>query len=120
MTEEEEQEVGRGGYYYIVKPEDHYRNFKDSLKSSHSLETYSYALKEFMEYLGVAPSSLTTSSAASPSSPAYPYIHPYTDTDFAKLIEGKKGSITQIEDVIRAAGKQQRQGLQPRANIKAA
>jgi site-specific recombinase XerD len=50
---------------YVLKPEDYYRNFKESIKSKETLDSYDRKLKAFMKYKGI---------------PA---------TDFASLIEEK-------------------------------
>jgi site-specific recombinase XerD len=48
---------------YVLKPEDYYRNFKESIKSKETLDSYDRKLKAFMKYKRI--------------------------TDFARLIEDK-------------------------------
>jgi integrase len=61
---------------YVLKSEDYYRNFKQSIKSKYTLESYNEKLRAFMKYNGIP------------------------TTDFASLIEGK--DIKEIElDIIR-------------------
>jgi hypothetical protein len=35
---------------YVLKPEDYYRNFKQSIKSRHTFVTYDHKLKDYMKY----------------------------------------------------------------------
>jgi hypothetical protein len=61
---------------YVLKSEDYYRNFKQSIKSKYTLESYNEKLRAFTKYNGIP------------------------TTDFASLIEGK--DIKEIElDIIR-------------------
>src|ERR1041385_6116468 len=50
---------------YVLKSEDYYRNFKESIKSKYTFDTYNSRLKVFMRFIGL------------------------NTTDFSSLIEGK-------------------------------
>ena len=38
---------------YVLKSEDYYRNFKESIKSKYTLDTYDRKLKAYMKYMGL-------------------------------------------------------------------